>query len=1083
MSRRAAILVGLLLPSLALAHWTAQPELPDWAQRGRLRWCLHYSRADRQFVDLFLQAHQTLLHGGSFDSPQTAEYARQQGLRYMPYVCSRTVTISEIEKNPQLADSLVLQADGSEVLAYGNPVRRFGSLYRPPWLQFVRERTRRLWDQPNVAAIFYDNAFWEVDDYNPAAVAAWGQWAAAQGLDPEEGAVGGPSAAGKLFVAEGLVDYHHMLRQFDRSHGPPLLNCPNLGSAAGGMLAVEAGAVDLVFYETMSHPPFENNMHRYKVGLAASHGRPTGILAYLPPRVGSERGQRTWHEGMHAFFYPSSPIAEEFALAAAEAAACNGSYIPCYNLFPSLPITDESDPFRRRIHAELRRSYGFLAANEELFAGSEPASEVAVLHSSLTQMHNRRLQNGQGLSEALLAAGIPHEVVVVSDLREGTLGPTQTLIVPNVVYLDEPAAAGVLRFIEGGGRAIVTGEYGTTAPTGEALRSDSVQKVQDAVGLFVRPIQQWTLEGMAPEGPTQICVTGDEGSASLVFAGAPGQYLAYLSLTDEADGTSSFSFSVAGETVYSGKLDTEDESPHLFRTPAFGARPGDLLQLRVHPDGGERGRVQSIVLMGAAAEAGAAVGEGTVQYRPAGLETLPTTEIIDLVQPRVRLPYPEKVALNRMQAEDGRLQQVHLVNYDFRYEVDHPGRYASDDDTAEARTFFGNANTVLRKRLRIPAPAEVVDPAVQIRAVATAGTTADLVLTLNGKPAGRVPGAELMRWTWAEVPVEPELLGRDNLIEVRVEGEVNGQAKWIAVSIDTDAAGGDSQFSTDGGQTFSAADLSPDLRAQTGEYMIRIVDRSPGGERRSPDNLVSNGGFEHVTVPHSETKLTVVPATNLRVTMPGAPRPGLLISPEREPEWIAGQQMDGETVYTIPQVGIYSVLLLGQAREALQPHYARQQRWAGWRLPEETEPLRAVVADWQPWGEGFSTDEAVSQSGQRSIRCENATEADLRGAVQTFDFSSTEKQSYVVTAWSRAESVSGPAHPDYSVYVDATCVDGTVYNGHATPFATGSHDWQQVSLELNPPAALRSMRLHLLFRKKTGRVWFDDVQMQATPAP
>ncbi len=486
--------------------------------------------------------------------------------------------------------------------------------------------------------------------------------------------------------------------------------------------------------------------------------------------------------------------------------------------------------------------------------------------------------------------------------------------------------------------------------------------------------------------------------------------------------------------------------------------------------------------MGASAREGIEIGRGTVQYRPAGLETLPAAELVRLLRPRVRLLDPKKVAVNRLQAEDGALQQVHLVNYDFQYEVEHPGRYASDDDTAEARTFFGNADTVLRKRLQVPAPAEVVDPSVQIRAVATAETTADLILTLNGRPAGRVPGAELMRWTWAEVAVEPGLLGVDNLIEVRVEGEVNGQAKWIAVSIDTDAAGGGSEFSTDGGKTFSATDLSPDLRAQTGEYMIRIVDRNPGGERKSPDNLAANGGFEQVTVPHSETRLTVVPATNLRVAMPGAPRPGLLISPEHEPQWIAGQQVDGATVYDIPQVDVYSVLLLGETREALQPHYDTQQRWADWRLPEVTEPLRAVVADWQAWGEGFVTDETVSHTRRRSIRCENAVETDLRGAVQAFDFSSTEEQSYVVTAWSRAENVSGPAHPDYSVYVDATCVDGTVYNGHAAPFATGTHNWEQVTLELNPPAALRSLRLHLLFRKKTGRVWFDDVQMQAVPA-
>ncbi|MBU0607630.1 MAG: hypothetical protein KKI08_07065, partial [Armatimonadetes bacterium] len=670
MSRRTLTLVALLLPALAQAHWTDHTELPDWAQRGKLRWCLHYSRANRELVDLFLQADQTLLHGGSFDAPETAEYARQHGLRYMPYVCSRTVTTTEITRNSQLRGAVMLKADGSEFLAYNNPVRRYGSLFQPAWPEFVRGRTRRLWDLPDVAAIFYDNAFAAIDDHNPATVAAWKQWAKARGIDPGDdlpSVYDVPlSAAARLFTADSLIDYHRMLQQFDRSHRPPLLNCPNLGSAAGGMMAVEEGAVDLVFYETMSHPPFESNMFRYKVGLASSHGRPTGLLAYLPERISSERGQRTWNEGMHHYFFPASPRAEEFALAAAEGAACNGSYIPCYNLFPSLPITDLADPFNQRIHAELKRSYGFLKANEAMYAASEPASEVAIFSSNLTQMQNRRAQNCPEVGEALLAAGIPYEVVVASDFTASGLGPTRTLLVPNVVYLDEPTAAGLLRFVEGGGRAIITGQYGTTDALGQSLRSPSVQKVQSALRLFARPIQQWTLNGMEPEGADQICVTGAEGSAALLFAAPPGEYVVYLSLTDESDGTSTFSFAVAGKTVFTGTLDFEDNQQHLFRTPPFTAAPGDPLELRVQANAGERGRAQSVLLVAAAAEQGAALGKGTVLYRPAGLETLPAAQLVELIRPRVRVLNPGQVAVSRMQANDRKLQQVHLVNYDFR---------------------------------------------------------------------------------------------------------------------------------------------------------------------------------------------------------------------------------------------------------------------------------------------------------------------------------------------------------------------------------------------------------------------------------
>jgi hypothetical protein len=242
-------------------------------------------------------------------------------------------------------------------LAYGNPLRRYGCLFAPAWPERVREYTRRVMDRPDAAAVFYDNVYVNAD-HHPLAVAAWKKWAAAHGVEPGDdmpplGDDGPRGAAARAFHAGTMVAYYAGLRAFNRQHEPPRLVCPNLGSLPGyGPAILEAGAVDLVFYETMSHPPFENNAYRYKLGLGASHGRPTGILAYLPERVAAERGARTWHEGMHHFFYLSSPVAEEFSLAAAEAAACGGTYIPCYGLFPSLPITDLSDPFDQRIHAE-----------------------------------------------------------------------------------------------------------------------------------------------------------------------------------------------------------------------------------------------------------------------------------------------------------------------------------------------------------------------------------------------------------------------------------------------------------------------------------------------------------------------------------------------------------------------------------------------------------------------------------------------------------------------------------------------------------------------------------------------------------
>lgn len=1082
MFRRLMLVVLLLIPVFAHAHWTDHKELPDWAQRGKLRWCLNYARADRKLVDLFLEANQTLLHGGSFDSPETAEYARQRGLRYMPYVCSRTVTTAEIAKNPQLKGAVVLNPDGSDFLAYNNPVRRYGSLYQAAWPEYVRARTRQLWDLPDVGAIFYDNAFFVGNDYNPATVAAWQKWAIEHGLPAQTPMPVGPSdplySASHLFSSESLTDYHRGLQQFCHSHNPPLPNCPNLGSGAG-LESIEAGAVDLVFYETMSHPPFDNNFYIYKVGLAASHGRPTSMLAYLPEAVGSERGTRTWNEGMHSYFYPSSPIAEEFALAAAEANAVNAIYIPCYNLFPSLPITDMTDPFNKRIYRELKRSYDFQKANENLYAASQPGSEIAILHSTLTNLQNRRAQNGPALSKALLAAGIPYEVVVASDLPTG-LGPTRTLIVPSVSYMDEPTAAGLLRFIEQGGRALLTGECGTLDPLGRLLNSPSMRKINDALRLTSRPVQQWTLNGMEPEGASTIRVIKGQGSASTTFDGQAGDYVAYLTLTDESDGTSPFALSVNGKPVFSSKLDFEDDQPHVFRTPAFPLKPGDIVQLNVQADAGEMGRVQSVLLTAADAASGASLGAGRVSYCPSGLEGLSAADLVTLLQPRTRLLNPGKVSINLMASPAQKIQEIHLVNYDFHYEVNHPGRYASDDGTAEKRTYFGNPATVLRKTIHIDKPDTLVDPILRIQGYATPATTADLVVTINSKPAGRIVPATIRGW--AELPLDPALLSTDNLIEVRVDGEVDGQQKWIQVGIDTDATTANSFFSTDGGKTFSTADLSPDRKAQTGEYLIRIEDRSPGGERASRDNLVRNGTFEQLTTPHSETKLTVVPAQNVQIQVQGPVQSALAISPEHEPLWIRGQPTGKVTTYTVPTVDIYTVLLLAPTPQGLQGLYRDQRAAAPWSVPPVTEPLRSTVDAWEAFGDGFAMDKTCSRGGSNSIRCENAAATDLRGAVETLELNATTRQTYTATAWSRADNVSGAANADYSLYIDATCTDGSVFNGHSTPFATGTHDWQQVKLEITPPAPLKSLRLYVLFRKRTGRVWFDDVQMRATPA-
>lgn len=1078
---RRLVMVVLMATILApaWAHWEAQNELPDWAQRGRLNWCLHYSRADRELVDLFLRHKQTLLHGGSFDSEETARYAVENGLRFMPYVCSRTLTTREMEEHPELQQAIVLAPDGSEVLAYNNPVRRYGSLYTDIWPEYVRNRTRAVWDRTGVAAIFYDNAVWPTPDYRPEAAVAWAKWAREQGIEPGEGvpAADGPLAAPlKAFIAETLTEYHAGLRAFCHSHEPPLLNVPNAGSPHG-LYVAEHGGLDLSFYETMSHPPFENNAFRYKAGLAALHGSPTGMLMYLPPDIAAQRGEKTWHEGMHSYFYPSSPLPEEFALAAAEGAACGGTYVPCYNLFPSLPITDTSDPFNRRIYRELDRSYGFIEAAGPLYEGAMPGGDVAILYSTMTDLQNRSLQQALPLGEALTRAGVPFEVLVETDLAKRDWGDVRTLIVPGAAFIAPETADGILRFVREGGRVVITGEFATYNHLGLPSTPPAARQIMRPLRLITRGIREWDLVGFEPEEPSHVRAVADPATASLTHEGPAGSFIAHVQILDESDGTSALEFSVDGAIVAEWLLDREDNRQRWLSTEPFTLEPGQTVTLTVHPDSGEMGRLQAITLVAADASGGVSLGAGEVLYSPVGLETLDPEAIVRLTDPELRLDAPETVFVNLMESASG-LRMVHLLNYDFRYEVERRGLWLSDDGSAEARMFFGGEPVVVRKRITIPRPDEVNEPVIEIYAFATSeAIDAGLAVTLNGEDVGTIPAERMRSAGWVGWPVPREMLREENVIEIRGVGELDGQQRWLQISIDTSTNEGRSSFSTDGGATFSSDDLSTDRAAQTGEYLIRIRDRAPGVVDRDDTNLLANPGFEQTHVPHSETTLTIEPARDVAVELPlDEPLVCLVLSPDAEPQWIEPRPADGRTRYTLPSLQIYSVLVLGSSREALEPLRQAQMDAAVWALPEVTEPLRTVTELWQPFGSGFTLSEG-GRTGNYSILCENRTTEEISGAYQSLDFTDNPPQRMTLTGWSRAENVGGPRDAHYSIWVDATCVDGTVYNGHSAAFDVGTHDWQQATLELTPPAPIRSMRVFCIFRHHTGRAWFDDLRL------
>ncbi|OGV68510.1 MAG: hypothetical protein A3K19_31530 [Lentisphaerae bacterium RIFOXYB12_FULL_65_16] len=162
-------------------------------------------------------------------------------------------------------------------------------------------------------------------------------------------------------------------------------------------------------------------------------------------------------------------------------------------------------------------------------------------------------------------------------------------------------------------------------------------------------------------------------------------------------------------------------------------------------------------------------------------------------------------------------------------------------------------------------------------------------------------------------------------------------------------------------------------------------------------------------------------------------------------------------------------------------------------------PLPAgPTAFWEPYATGYGLDTTEKRSGQRSIvailgRPDTASirpakkgkgdsvafnvveSPTFAGASCEAVLNQKEPRSLFIVAWSKAEEVSGSADNNYSIYVDLHYQDGTPLWGQIAPFTPGTHGWEQKSLLISPEKPIKDVKLYLLFRNHTGKVWFDDV--------
>ncbi len=109
------------------------------------------------------------------------------------------------------------------------------------------------------------------------------------------------------------------------------------------------------------------------------------------------------------------------------------------------------------------------------------------------------------------------------------------------------------------------------------------------------------------------------------------------------------------------------------------------------------------------------------------------------------------------------------------------------------------------------------------------------------------------------------------------------------------------------------------------------------------------------------------------------------------------------------------------------------------------------------------------------IACVCKSEKDSSGVTQTVTLDQKEAKTIEISAESKAEDASGDLDAgNYSIYLDIAHPDGTYTYGVTVAFKTGTHDWEKASLSYTPTKPIKSLSYYLLFRSKTGKVWFKN---------
>ncbi|MBT7845164.1 MAG: hypothetical protein HN742_25020 [Lentisphaerae bacterium] len=979
---RSTLTAACLLAAIgADAHWETHDHLPRYARRGVLRACVAPFNGPQ--LDTWLDVDPLGSHFNLIFTAQPAwehpiiqtdavvsRYLQPRGGNLFFYTCPNSIYFNDefervdyredvrferhrwdtLNRFPYAKDQITWGRDGKPIKAYVWPsTRHRTSYFSERWLEHhfqvmsymvegkaaVTNKQLVKWlhdlDHPGIhGGYYYDNAGVR-HDWGPLAMKKWKEVSRR-----EFGKVIDPRSASDLRVRmfwddmqhRAYIEYCDALRKHAWSSDRPRLSIQG-SRGAPAYYAGEYDFPDIEFYENSGKMlPQTDSIWDLKCGLARTHGKAQALLTHdhFPrPRLDRSGGFRVLNW----------TLTEEYArLMLAESLALNAAHMVqigamTYDTMRYGPQVTQYNTFNRELE-------------ELVYREARLAARLAVMSPIASEAHGSA--SNAPLGERLWRQGWAYDVVIEHDVTPAIWPEMKAdvLVLPDVRCLNEPRLQVLLDWVRAGGKALISQALATRdelgIPRTSVLASQLLGSVPTRVSFSAAYDCQLTGFVVEKEGRVWLPMNFHEktktleGTVTADFSGADGQYDVRIVHLDESDGVSNMTVLQNGSVLTTFTLDKDTDRRHVKQLPGIAIRTGDRFEVRARmdKDGEEFCRIYDLEFVPVGADLNSVtyrdVGKGLVAYAPQSL-MLYTDGEFEAILTRLsgghgnRVTYSPgagdlgSVFMNIMTDHAGRATQAHIVNATYQT----PERYATITSTGQ----------VIRAQVAlVDVPA---NPVLRVLAFGV-GKDWQLAATVNGTALTPVDAAAIRNTAWVEFPVERALLkpNAPNEITVRGAGAVDAYGAHVAVYLDATQTVPDSDYSTDGGKTFSGDDLSALNGIQTGAYMVTIGEASRVKMR-----------------PEMRTRLVRRSDVQLQLSVASAPEgaQGLMISPDLPPRRLTIEREVEHARISVPELDVYCVVLVSTDAAYLE---AVEEKARGLRFnpsPARTPEFNSLLAE------------------------------------------------------------------------------------------------------------------------------------------